>query len=75
MGSGIWIVRNWEKPWPTLQTAKYHCRLVGPIPLGGGGVVGVGVGVDVLVLVAVGPGVLVFVGIGVGVLLDVANAI
>src|SRR6266702_7865008 len=75
LGSGFWIVRNWVKPWPTLPSAKYHCRLVGPIPFGGGGGVGVGVGVDVLVLVAVGPGVLVFVGIGVGVLLDVANAI
>jgi len=73
LGSGFWMVRNCVKPWPTLPSAKYHCRLVGPIPLGGGGG-GVGVGVDVLVLVAVGVGILVSVGVGVGVFLDVANA-
>src|SRR6266566_6990193 len=63
LGSGFWMVRNCVKPWPTLPSAKYHCRLVGPIPLGGGGG-----GVGVLVVVAVGPGVLVFVGVGVLVL-------
>ena len=61
LGSGFWMVRNWVKPWPTLPSAKYHCKLVGPMPVGGGGV-------------GVGFGVLVFVGVGVAVVVDVANA-